>query len=606
MAGNLILPTGLGAFWRRHIYARPVVRAASPASARPIAGDRPAGGQRGDRDAIINGQRLIARGEARQRLSVLVLLFFAVPFILALRLTDLAVFEAQPAAPRVVASAAPPRADITDRDGVELARTFEAFAISVEPRKLASNPAVLARKIAAILTDKTEAQIYAELTHKGQFRYISRRVLPSEAKRINDLGEPAIYLRREAERLYPNFNLASHVIGYNDDKGRGMVGLEKAFNARLAEDATRGTPLKTTLDVRVQQALEHELRGVFTDQNADAAAGIVMDVHTGEVVAMTSQPDFNPNAPGQSTTLSRYNQATFATFELGSTFKAFTIANGLDSGVIPSMTKTYDATQSLVVDHHTIHDDHALNRWLNVPDIFIHSSNIGTARIADEIGRDRQRDMLEKLGFFKQVPFELKERSRPQYPPLSNWGRLAVMTIGYGHGISVTPLHLAAGYAALVNGGIYRNPTLLPVQPGAPIPGHRVYAEKTSFLMRQLLRLVVTSGTGRKADAPGYRVGGKTGTAEKVLNGRYIHGANVSTFASAFPMDAPRYVVVMMIDNPKGSKTSYGFKTAGMTIAPATGRLIARIGPLLGVRPDSSKDIDLTAVAPKADDKVEE
>jgi cell division protein FtsI (penicillin-binding protein 3) len=321
---------------------------------------------------------------------------------------------------------------------------------------------------------------------------------------------------------------------------------------------------------------------------------------------MTSQPDFNPNAPGQSTTLSRYNQATFATFELGSTFKAFTIANGLDSGVIPSMTKTYDATQSLVVDHHTIHDDHALNRWLNVPDIFIHSSNIGTARIADEIGRDRQRDMLEKLGFFKQVPFELKERSRPQYPPLSNWGRLAVMTIGYGHGISVTPLHLAAGYAALVNGGIYRNPTLLPVQPGAPIPGHRVYAEKTSFLMRQLLRLVVTSGTGRKADAPGYRVGGKTGTAEKVLNGRYIHGANVSTFASAFPMDAPRYVVVMMIDNPKGSKTSYGFKTAGMTIAPATGRLIARIGPLLGVRPDSSKDIDLTAVAPKADDKVEE
>ncbi len=609
MAGNLILPSGLGALWRRYIYARPVLRTAQPTPGRvavPQARQAGNASQPRERAVPINGQRLTARGEARQRLSVLLLLFLAVPVVLGLRLADLAVFQAQPVVTRTVVSAAPPRADMVDRDGVELARTFEAYAISVEPRKLAGNPAVLAHRIAAILTDKPEAEIFAELTHKGQFRYISRRVLPSEAKRINDLGEPAIFLRREAERLYPNFNLASHVIGYTSDKGRGMVGLEKAFDARLGADATRGTPLRTSLDVRVQQALEHELRAVFDDQKADAAAGIVMDVNTGEVLAMTSQPDFNPNAPGQSADIARYNQATFATFELGSTFKAFTIANGLDSGVIPSMTKTYDATKSLVVDRHTIHDDHALNRWLTVPEIFIHSSNIGTARIADEIGRDRQREMLDKLGFFKQVPFELQERSRPQYPPLSNWGRLAVMTIGYGHGISVTPLHLAAGYAALVNGGIYHDPTLLPHKPGAPVAGHRVFEASTSVMMRKLLRLVVTNGTGRKADAPGYRVGGKTGTAEKVLNGRYVHGQNVSTFASAFPMDAPRYVVVLMIDNPKGSKTSFGFKTAGMTIAPAAGRLIARIGPLLGVQPDPGRDIDLSAVAPSAEDKVEE
>ncbi len=558
-------------------------------------------------DLPLAGQRQAATGLARQRLVILLLLFLAVPVLLALRLTDLAVFERQPVNTRATVSAAPPRADIIDRNGVELARTFEAYAISVEPRKLAGNPAVLAKTIAAILSDKTEAEIYAELTHKGQFRYIARRVLPSEAKRINDLGEPAIYLRREAERLYPNFNLASHVIGYTDDKGHGAVALEKAFDKRLAADATRGTPLQLALDVRVQQALEHELRSVYDDQHAAGAAGIVMDVNTGEVLAMTSQPDFNPNAPGKSDDASRYNQATFATFELGSTFKAFTIASGLDSGVITSMQKTYDASHPLVIDNHTIHDDHALNRWETVPEIFIHSSNIGTARIAQEIGRDRQRAMLDKLGFFKQVDFELQERSRPQFPPLSNWGQLATMTIGYGHGMAVTPLHLAAGYAALVNGGIYHNPTLLKAGPGiTPAPGHRVFGAATSDTMRALLRLVVTSGTGRKADAPGYRVGGKTGTAEKVQNGRYVHGKNVSTFASAFPMDAPRYVVVMMIDDPKGSKTSFGFKTAGMTIAPATGRLVARIAPLLGVQPDPTRDVDMSAVRGDIDDKVEE
>jgi len=554
----------------------------------------------------IAGQRAAAQSLARQRLVVLLLLFLAVPLVLALRLTDLAVLEAAPPPIRRVISAAPPRADIVDRNGVELARTFDAYAISVEPRKLATDPRLLAGRIAAILGDKSEAEILAELTHKGQFRYVARRVLPAEAKRINDLGEPAIYLRREAERLYPNFNLASHVIGYTDDEGRGAVAVEKAFDKRLSADGSRGTPLPLALDVRVQQALEHELRSVYTDQRADAAAGIVMDVHSGEVLAMTSQPDFNPNAPGKSDTIARYNQATFATFELGSTFKAFTIAGGLDSGVIPSMQKTWDATRPLVVGRKVIHDDHALNRWLNVPDIFIHSSNIGTARIAAEVGRDRQRAMLDKLGFLKQVDFELGERSRPQFPPLANWGELATMTIGYGHGISVTPLHLAAGYAALVNGGIYRKPTLLKSPDGAAPDGQRVFSAKTSDTMRALLRLVVTNGTGRKADAPGYRVGGKTGTAEKVANGRYVRGANVSTFAAAFPMDAPRHVVVMMIDNPKGSKASFGFKTAGMTIAPATSRLVSKIGPLLGIQPDATRDVDLSAVRTAPDDKVAE
>jgi cell division protein FtsI (penicillin-binding protein 3) len=563
---------------------------------------RPAtGGQRSpqtgpERPAPLTGQRVAAQSLARQRLVILLLLFLAVPPVLALRLLDLSVFEAQPATARRIASAAPPRADIVDRNGVELARTFEAFAISVEPRKLASNPRLLAQKIAAILTDKTEAEIYAELTHKGQFRYIARRVLPSEAKRINDLGEPAIYLRREAERLYPNFNLASHLVGYSDDKGVGKVGVEKAFDKRLSDDATRGVPLQLALDVRVQQALEHELRNVYLDQSAAGAAGVVLDVDTGEVVAMTSLPDFNPNAPGQSDDDSRYNKVTFAGYELGSTFKALTIANALENGNLKSMSQTYDATGPIYMAGFRIRDDHALNRWLNAPEIFIHSSNIGTARMALETGRDAQRAMLDRIGFLKQVGIELPERARPQYPSLARWGDLATMTIAYGHGISVSPLHLATAYASIVNGGIYREPTVLKRDPTKPVPGRRVFSEATSEQMRGLLRLVVTNGTGRKANAPGYRVGGKTGTAEKLAGGRYVKGANVSTFAAVFPMDKPRYVIIAMVDDPKGSKASYGFKTAGMVVAPAIGRLVPRIGPLLGVQPDADTEVDMTAL----------
>jgi cell division protein FtsI (penicillin-binding protein 3) len=431
-------------------------------------------------------------------------------------------------------------------------------------------------------------------------------VLPSEAKRINDLGEPAIYLRREAERLYPNFNLASHAIGYASDAGKGAVGMEKAFDEQLSAAATRGQPLEMAIDVRVQQALEHELRKLYMEQSAQGAVGIVMDVDTGEVVAMTSLPDFNPNAPGQSGDDGRYNKATFAGYELGSTFKALTIASGLDAGTITSLQKQYDASAPIYMGGFRIRDDHAKNRWLTVPEIFIHSSNIGTARIAVEAGKERQQAMLEKLGFLKPVEIELPERARPQYPSKERWGELSTMTISYGHGITVTPMHLASAYSTIVNGGVYHAPTLLKRQPGTKLKSRRVFKESTSEQMRQLLRLTVTNGTGRKANAPGYRVGGKTGTAEKIADGRYVHGANVSTFAAAFPMDAPRYVVIAMIDDPRGSKESFGFRTAGMVVAPSISRLVQRIGPILGVKPDPTRDLDTASLLPAAPDAPKE
>lgn len=552
-----------------------------------------------EQPAMLPGQRQAAQRLARQRLVIVMVLFLSVPLVFAGRLFDLGVLEAQPVTRGEIASNAPPRADIVDRNGLELARTFEAYAISVEPRKLASDPRQLARKLAAVLSGSDEANLYEELTHKGQFRYLARRVLPSEAQAINDLGEPAIYLRREAERLYPNFNLAAHVIGYPDDEGHGKAGLERAFDERLSAPATRSQPLRLALDLRVQQALEHELGSLYRDQKAQGAVGIVMDVNSGEVVAMTSLPDFNPNAPGQATDDGRYNKASFATYELGSTFKAMTIASGLDAGTITSLQKRYDASKPIQMGRFRIRDDHAKNRWLTVPEIFIHSSNIGTARIAVEAGRDVQHAMLEKLGFLKPIELELPERARPQFPSLDRWGELSTMTISYGHGISVTPMHLASAYATVVNGGIYRAPTLLKRN---TIPaGTRVFSENTSRTMRQLLRLTVTKGTGRRANAPGYRVGGKTGTAEKIASGRYVHGANVSTFAAAFPMDAPRYVIVAMIDDPRGSKESAGFRTAGMVVAPAISRLVSRIGPLLGVQPEQSRDLDLTGLLPELD-----
>lgn len=562
-----------------------------------LAGTALGTGQNSPAGGPLPGQRQRAQRQARQRLMVIMLLFMVLPLIFGLRLFELGIHEAQPVGQAEISSAAPPRADIIDRNGVELARTFEAYSVSVEPRKLASDPRLLASRIAEILTDRSESSILAELTHSGTFRYLARRVLPSEAQRINDLGEPAIHLGREAERLYPNFNLAAHAIGYPDDQGHGKAGMERQFDSRLSSPAGRNEPLQLAIDVRVQQALEHELGTLYREQSAQGAVGIVMDVDSGEVVAMTSLPDFNPNAPGQASDDERYNKASYATYELGSTFKAITIASALEAGTIASLSKSYDATAPIQMGRFRIRDDHAKNAWLSVPEIFIYSSNIGTARIAVEAGRDVQHRTLEKLGFLKPLDIELPERARPQYPELARWGELSTMTIAYGHGIAVTPLHLAAAYSTLVNGGIHRPPTLL--KRDTPVPGERVFSAETSAAMRKLLRLTVTTGTGRRADAPGYRVGGKTGTAEKNASGRYVRGTNVSTFAAAFPMDAPRYVVIAMIDDPRGSKESAGYRTAGMVVAPAVKRLVQRIGPLLGVKPDASQDLNTAGLLPQ-------
>jgi len=302
----------------------------------------------------------------------------------------------------------------------------------------------------------------------------------------------------------------------------------------------------------------------------------------------------------------RFNRATLGVYELGSTFKPFTVAMAMDSGVVRSMGQMYPCPDALHAYGHTITDTHPFGRACSVAEIMEESSNIGTAQIAAQLGRTRQEAFLRRMGFLDKVNIELRERGRTLTPG-SRWGPFETMTVGFGHGIAVTPLHLATGYATLFNGGVYRPATLLKVdRHHAAAQGRRVFSEETSYKMRSLLRLVVTKGTGRKADAPGYRVGGKTGTAEKLIGGHYSSAAVVTSFAGVFPMDEPRYVIVVMLDDPKATKDTYGFHTAGWNVAPVVSRTVSRIAPMLGVRPDKNREPNMAEVLPFVHEKAEQ
>jgi cell division protein FtsI (penicillin-binding protein 3) len=544
------------------------------------------------------GQRRQILTMMHQRLMFGMLVYAGVIALIVLRILWRAAFGDHAGAKRGLASLVPERGDIIDRDGVPLARTIDAWTIGLHPTKVIGDKLTLARKLAQLMPERDEAAYFAMLRSGSSFHYLRRRAAPALVEAVNALGEPGIALEREPERLYPQTSLAAHVIGYTTIDGHGVAGVERAFDDRLSDTATRGDPLQLSIDARVQQALEHELLFAMTKFSAIGGAGVVMDIHTGEVLAMTSLPQLNPNAAGKGSSEARFNRATLGVYELGSTFKPFTVAMAMDSGIIKSFGQMYSCPDELHVYGRTIHDTHPYGRMCSVAEIMKESSNIGTAQIADQLGAKRQKAFLDKMGFLDRVGIELKERGRTLTPG-SNWGPLETMTVGYGHGIAVTPLHLAIGYATLFNGGIYRPATLLKIdRTHAVAKGHRVFSEETSYKMRALLRLVVTQGTGKMADSPGYRVGGKTGTAEKIVNGRYTSAAVVTSFAGVFPMDEPRYVMVMMLDDPKGTKETYGFHTAAWNIGPAFGTAVSRIAPMLGVRPDKNREPDMSIVLP--------
>ncbi len=537
--------------------------------------------------------------------QVRVLLFGGAFVLLAaaalMRLAWLGVVQPAPSTTSMADALLPIRAELTDRNGVTLARAFPAYALWYNPQALedggsplVKSPQSVAQELAAIFPDM-DAQDLAKRLASGKSGYLRRRVLPEDANKVMEIGELALELPRETDRHYPQGQLAAHVLGYVQD-GQGYVGMEAALNDRLANPAQRGQPVALSIDSRVQGALEDELNRGMRMVDAVGAAGVVLDVHTGEVMAMASLPEFDPNHMDQEGQSRVFNKVTNQVYELGSTFKPLTVAAALDAGVITDLSRRWQANRPLAMGRFRIKDTKVYGATLNAPQAMIHSSNIVTAQIADEVGPGRMKEVMANLGFNERPYIELPARGFPIWPS-GEWPRLRNMTVSYGHGIAVTPLHLASAYAALVNGGVWRPATLLKLPEGEAPRGRRVFKESTSAQMNKILRMIALYGTGRHADAPGFRVGGKTGSAEKPGAGGYRRTTLVSTFASAFPMDDPKYVVIIMYDEPKGTVASSYQRTAAWNAAPTVKRLVPRIGPLLGVYPDETREIDLASVA---------
>jgi len=494
----------------------------------------------------------------------------------------------------------PPRGEIVDRNGVPLARAFPAYSLWYNPKALGDGPALVkspaevAAALVAIFPDEDYAKLKARLA-SGKPQYLRRRIMPEDANRIHLLGEPALEFPRESERYYPQGSMAAHVLGLIGSNGHGRLGMEAVLDKQLADPAARGAPAVLSLDSRVQGALEDELLKGMHLSNSKGAGGIVLDVDTGEVLALASLPSYNPNLIDPASVPNIFNRVTNQVYELGSVMKPITVATAIEAGVITDMAKRYPAGP-LQIGGFTIHDSHNFGASLNVPEALIHSSNIVTAQVADQLGGPRLKATMEALGFNRRPDIEL-----PAGFPIwrkGEWPRITTMTVSYGHGLALTPMHLASAYAALVNGGIWRPATLRRLAPNEVPAGKRIWQASTSARMRQLLRMIVSVGTGRKADAAGYRVGGKTGSAEKATGHGYAKSSLITTFAAAFPMDKPRYVIIAMMDEPQGTVATSGQRTAAWNAAPVVGRFVPRIGPLLGIMPDATRDVDISDLAP--------
>ncbi|HVA14076.1 MAG TPA: penicillin-binding protein 2 [Stellaceae bacterium] len=470
------------------------------------------------------------------------------------------------------------RADIVDRNGVLLATTLITPSLYADPKDVIDARGA-ARKLTQVLPDLNEAEIYAKLTSDKSFVWLKRQLSPRQVEAVNRLGIPGLDFQDEDKRIYPQGRTFAHVVGYTGLDNKGLAGIERSFDEELR---SRHEPLQLSVDLRVQAIFRAEIARQMTEFKAAGASGIIMNVNTGEVVALVSLPDFDPNDPGASPSENLFNRVTLGTYEIGSVFKIFTLAMALDDRVT-TLAGGYDATHPIQIDRFTIHDDHAQKRWLSVPEIFMYSSNIGAAKMALDVGADRQRAFLAKLGLLTTPNFELPELGAPLVP--SVWRPINVMTIGFGHGISVSALQIATGVSAVVDGGILHRATIMKLPAGEAVPGQRVMSAATSLEMRKLLRLVVEKGTGKLAEAPGYLVGGKTGTAEKVSGKIYATHSLFSSFAGVFPMNDPRYFIMISIDEPHGDAKTFGYATGGWVAAPGVSRTIERTASLLGIQP---------------------
>lgn len=477
------------------------------------------------------------------------------------------------------------RADLVDRQGRLLAVDLIHYGLYLDPREIWDQPEIR-RVLGAALPRLNKARLERALKSDRR-EFLIGGLTPAERDRVHSLGLPGVAFEEEDHRVYPLGPTAAHVIGFADRGGEGLAGAELAFDNAMRRQAGSDEPVALSIDLRVQAALEDELQKAAVKFGALGAVGIVTDVHTGEVLAMASAPDFDPNHVGAATPNALTNRAAASVYEMGSVFKIFTTAMGLDSGTA-SLTSTFDARSTQAIGNRVIHDFHATNRVLTLPEVFIHSSNVGTAKLALQAGAPNMQKYFRSFGLFAPAKIELAEAARPIVP--RRWPADTVASASFGHAVSVTPLNVQAALGAVMNGGYYVPLTLRKVAPGERPQGQRVISETTSRQMLDLMRLNVTSkeGSGGRADAPGLSVGGKTGSAEKAMGGRYVRNKLVSSFAAVFPTDGPmttkRYAVFIMFDEPRGIPETYGFATGGWNAAPTAGRVIDRIAPFLGVR----------------------
>jgi cell division protein FtsI (penicillin-binding protein 3) len=529
--------------------------------------------------------------KARKRMVIGAIAFAGLYAVLALRLTYATIIR--PVLPtQAVLDAmqpqldimppAPDRANITDRNGTILAVSLPGAQLYADPKQV-TDPVQAAQQLGGVLPGLDIALTEKKLSSGKDFVYLDRKLSPSEELAVNGLGIPGVYFEDAEKRHYPEGDLAAHILGGVNVGGGGIAGVEGYFDNRLR---TNPAPLVLSIDIGIEGIVHDELAAAVKEFQSPGGCAIVMNAHTGEILAMVSLPDYDASTLGSAPANNRFNRCVTGDYEPGSVFKLQTIAMALDSGMI-HYWDYFDTTHPLHIGRFTINDFEPVHTWMAVPEILNVSSNIGASRIATILGPKTEQAWLAKQGFFKKLPVQLPEAQPPMVPSFQNWGLSTTMTVSFGNGIAVSPLHLVTGVLPIVNGGIRYDPTLLAVDPnGAPPQGVRVMQQSTSDMMRKLMTNVVLYGTGTKAQVPGYVVGGKTGTAQVVgPDGRYMKHTNNASFMAAFPMNDPQYVIYVLVLQPKADATTAGFTTGGMIAAPTVGRIIARIGPMLNIMP---------------------
>jgi cell division protein FtsI (penicillin-binding protein 3) len=564
-----------------------------------------------DRPAVrrlaLDGTRKRSLDKGRSRLFFILAGFLFVYGAIMTRLVVLALTPVEQAAPqRTNADAvAASRPDLLDRNGQILATDVRQPSLFAEPRRII-DPDEAAEQLAEIFPDLRAAELRQRFASGRGFVWVRREITPAQQARVHALGLPGIGFIDENRRVYPAGRTASHLVGHVNVDNQGIAGLERWIDTERGLSALHQMgfatdraqePVRISVDLRVQHAMREVLADAIQRYQAIAASGSLMNVRTGEVVALVSLPDYDPVDPAESLRPDRINRVTTGTYELGSVFKAFTLAMGLDSGRY-TLTSTFDARAPLSFGGMTIRDFRGQGRALTLQEVFLHSSNIGTARLALAMGAEQHREFLQRMGMLERLRTELPESAEPLFPRRA-WRPVNSATIGFGHGITAAPLQALAGAAALVNGGVLLRPTFqIRTEQEARAQGRQVISARTSETMRFLFRTNVERGGGRRAEAEGFLVGGKTGTAEKVIDGRYARDRNMTSFLAAFPMDDPQYVMLVSLDEPRGVPETGGARTAGVNAAPTTSRIIQRIGPLLGIQPRIER---LSAARPPAE-----